>query len=183
MSKFKVTIVVQEVSDDPEAARGVRFSEDVDAEDLYDYFSKSRDAVDTLFHGKPRMMPAEDVNALRVAIAAEKARAALRQRQIAGIPAKPKPSNPAPAQSLDEAFMNLMNDAEDDDYKEDYKKAGPPTGGPRALQFDPNTMHALREVLKPDPGQPIYDDDKDDFSWGGEGPTRKQCEEITKRYG
>jgi hypothetical protein len=51
-SKFKVTIVVQEEGD-PADARGVRFAEDVSPEEIFDFFNRSRDAVNTLFNGKP----------------------------------------------------------------------------------------------------------------------------------
>lgn len=54
MKRVRVDFVVREIDIDggPEQARGVSFGEDIDVDELYEFFNRCRDGANLIFSGK-----------------------------------------------------------------------------------------------------------------------------------
>jgi hypothetical protein len=60
MKRFRIDFSIRETDCPPEDAQGIRFGDDVDVKDIFEFFNKCRDAAMTLFNSALPKKPAED---------------------------------------------------------------------------------------------------------------------------
>jgi hypothetical protein len=68
MNRWRIDFAVRELGVPEEEARGIKFGDDVELEDIMDFFDRCRNAVRTLLGTKRR----QTLEELRVAVAQEK---------------------------------------------------------------------------------------------------------------
>lgn len=129
MKRFRIDFAIREIDVEPgEEAQGIRFGDEVELNDIYDFFNKCRDAAKTLFlpHKKSTEELKAEINKLRTELLAREIREketlqrisrdmkeTIRDRDIkflvpqAPSPAPPKP-RPAPDDASGEAHIKAL---------------------------------------------------------------------------
>lgn len=77
MSRWRIDFVVQELDVPPEDARGIKFGDAVEVEEVMDFFDRCRDAVRTLLGTKRR----QTLDELRQQLAEEKKKAEAQEQE------------------------------------------------------------------------------------------------------
>lgn len=95
--KLRIDFSIRETDVPPEDARGIRFGDEIDAKQLFDFFNKCRDAVLTIFGQKvPKDRFEDDRKQLEAEI--EKLKQEVRRRDIDRMRPDPGIERPRPTQ-------------------------------------------------------------------------------------
>lgn len=78
--RFRVDFSIRELDVDPETARGVRFGDEVDVEDLAEFFNKHRDLVRTMFQPAKKHRSADEIQQEMNKLMAEREEAKKREQ-------------------------------------------------------------------------------------------------------
>lgn len=87
LKRFRIDFSIRETDCPPEEAQGIRFGDEVDAKDLFDFFNRCRDAALTLFNGGKR--PKSEYDELKAEAEKAKKIAIATQRAVMGAAQKP----------------------------------------------------------------------------------------------
>lgn len=92
MKRFRIDFSIQETGCPPEEAQGIRFGDEVDADKIFDFFNRCRDAALTLFHGgkRPREHAEEEFEQLKKEAERLKRKAMMTGQAQMGVAQRPK---------------------------------------------------------------------------------------------